>query len=139
MKLVQFFAVAPLVLITSLSLAITSKGVYANTSTGKLVMVSYYGNGGRHECGRNRPCHGSRTACGEVFDKNDISVASETLPCGTPVRFCHNGKCLVAKVTDSGDFEKYGRKFDLSLGAARYLGILEQGVARVKATILSRR
>lgn len=130
-----FLRMAPLVLVTLLLLATTSKGVYANTLTGNLVTVSYYGNGGKHECGRNRPCHGSRTACGDVFNKDGISVASETLPCGTPVRFCHNGKCLVAKVTDSGNIEKHGRKFDLSFGAAKYLGILDHGVSRIKATI----
>ncbi|MBP6881459.1 MAG: septal ring lytic transglycosylase RlpA family protein [Candidatus Pacebacteria bacterium] len=131
----MFFRVAPLVLITSLTLAITSKGVYANTLANQLVTVSYYGNGGKDECGRSRPCHGSLTACGDVFNKNHISVANKSLPCGTPVRFCTNGKCVVAKVTDRGPFVR-GRHFDLSLGAARYLGIIEQGVAKVKATIL---
>jgi rare lipoprotein A (peptidoglycan hydrolase) len=134
-KFHKFFMVAPLVLVTSLLLATTSKGVYADTPASRLVTVSYYGNGDNDECGKNRPCHGSFTACGQVFNKNHITVANKTLPCGTPVRFCTSNKCVVAKVTDRGPFVK-GRQFDLSLGAARYLGIIEQGVARVKATVL---
>lgn len=128
--------VAPLVLVTSLLLAITPKGVYASTLANQLVMVSYYGNGGKDECGKGRPCHGSLTACGDVFNKDHISVANKSLPCGTLVRFCANGKCVVAKVTDRGPFVK-GRYFDLSLGTARYLGIIKQGVAKVKVTVLN--
>lgn len=113
--------------------------VTARSVGGKEVVVSYYGAGGKHECGKNRPCHGSLTACGQVFNKNHVSVASETLPCGTAVQFCYEGKCLVAEVTDRGTFERFGRKYDLSFGAARKLGIVQEGIARVRATILSRR
>ncbi len=136
MKVSMFFKVVLLALVTLLFLATTSKSAYAMTQKDGIVTVSFYGNGDRHECGRNRPCHGSLTACGQVFNKNHVSVASETLPCGTPVRFCHEGTCLVAEVTDRGKFERLGRKYDLSYGAAKKLGIVEQGIAKVRATVL---
>lgn len=134
MKSFVFFKVVLLALVTLLFLATTSKSAYAMPQEG-VVTVSYYGDGGLHECGKNRPCHGALTACGDRFERNGVSVANKTLPCGTSVRFCYEGTCLIARVNDRGPFVK-GRSFDLSLGAARRLGILEQGVARVRATIL---
>lgn len=136
-SLISFFRLAPLVVVTSLLLATTPKGVYAANLIGSEAVVSYYGNGGQHECGKNRPCHGSQTACGEAFNMHQVSVAHKTLACGTPVRFCHEGKCLVAEVTDRGPYVK-GRSFDLSLGAAKRLGITNRGVARVMVAVLMR-
>lgn len=100
------------------------------------VEVSHYGGGGPDECGKGRECHGSRTACGQVFDMYDISVAHKTLPCGTKVKFCNGSRCVVAKVTDRGPYVD-GRSFDLSYGAARKLGIIQEGVAQVMARILN--
>ena len=135
MKSLSFFKVALLALVTLLFLATTSKSVYAMTKKDGIVTVSYYGNGDHRECGKNRPCQGARTACGEVFRMERVSVANKTLPCGTRVRFCHEGTCIVARVNDRGPFIK-GRTFDLSVAAAHRLGIIEQGVAKVHATVL---
>jgi rare lipoprotein A (peptidoglycan hydrolase) len=107
--------------------------VYSSSNSNDQVTVSYYGGGGPNECGKNRPCHGSRTACGQKFNMYGVSVANETLPCGTKVEFCHEEKCLVAEVTDRGPHVS-GRKFDLSWKAAKLLGI--SGVAFVEARIL---
>ena len=51
------------------------------------VEVSHYGGGGPNECGKDRECHGARTACGQVFNMYGISVAHKSLPCGTEVQF----------------------------------------------------
>lgn len=118
-----------------LSMAALSNNVYAGTQKTDTAMVSYYGGGGLHECGKNRPCHGSRTACGNVYDKNSISTAHKSLPCGTKVKFCYDNNCLVAEVEDRGPYIE-GRSFDLSFGAAKKLGFLEEGVVEVKVTIL---
>ncbi|MCA9357873.1 hypothetical protein KC902_01290 [Candidatus Kaiserbacteria bacterium] len=48
----------------------------------------------------------------------------------------HGSRCVVAKVTDRGPYVE-GRSFDLSYGAARKLGIVEDGVARVMARIIN--
>ncbi|USN89260.1 MAG: hypothetical protein H6780_03725 [Candidatus Nomurabacteria bacterium] len=100
------------------------------------VEVSHYGGGGPNECGKDRECHGARTACGQVFNMYGISVAHKSLPCGTEVQFCYGSRCVVAKVTDRGPYVE-GRSFDLSYGAARKLGIVEDGVARVMARIIN--
>jgi rare lipoprotein A len=41
-----------------------------------------------------------------------------------------NGRSVTVRITDRGPFIK-GRSLDLSLGAAKVLGITAQGVARV--------
>lgn len=104
--------------------------------SGKVVEVSHYGGGGPDECGNGRECHGSRTACGQVYNMYGISAAHKTLPCGTEVQFCRGGTCVVAAVTDRGPYVE-GRSFDLSYGAAKKLGIVSMGVARVVARILN--
>ena len=81
--------------------------------------------------------HGRPTASGEIFDMNGISAAHRELPLGTVIRVTHldNGRSIVLKVNDRGPFIK-GRILDLSLGAARKLDMLEQGVARVRIDIV---
>ena len=80
--------------------------------------------------------HGRLTANGEVFDMNRISAAHRSLPFGTLVRVenLDNGRRLRVRINDRGPFVK-GRIIDLSRAAARELGMLEAGVARVRLTI----
>jgi rare lipoprotein A len=81
------------------------------------------------------PFHGRRTANGEVYDMHAVSAAHKTLPFGTRVRVDNldNGKSLVVRINDRGPFIR-GRIIDLSLGAARQLGMVEAGVVRVRLT-----
>ena len=74
--------------------------------------------------------HGTVTANGERFDPNDFTVAHRTLPFNTWVRFTNpeTGAEVIARVNDRGPYIR-GREFDLSIGTARRLGILERGVA----------
>jgi rare lipoprotein A (peptidoglycan hydrolase) len=77
--------------------------------------------------------HGRQTASGEVFDMNLLTAAHKTLPFGTRLRVTYpsNSRSVVVEVNDRGPFIA-GRDLDLSYGAAKELGMVEQGVARVK-------
>jgi len=76
---------------------------------------------------------GRTTANGESFDPGDLTAAHRTLAFGTLVRVTNleNGQTVTVKITDRGPFAK-GRIIDISLAAARALGMLERGVARVR-------
>jgi rare lipoprotein A len=80
--------------------------------------------------------HGRLTANGEVFDQHGISCAHKTLPFDTvlEVTFLPTGKTVVVRVNDRGPFIK-GRILDLSLGAAKRVGMVELGTGPVEARI----
>ena len=81
--------------------------------------------------------HGRPTASGEIFDMNGLTAAHRELPLGTVVRVTHlgNGRHVVVKINDRGPFVE-GRILDLSLGAAKKLDMIREGVALVKIDIL---
>jgi rare lipoprotein A len=69
---------------------------------------------------------------------NALTAAHKTLPLGTKVRVTHvkTGKSVVVRINDRGPFIK-GRVIDLSRRAARELGMIHSGVARVRVEVLS--
>jgi len=79
------------------------------------------------------PFHGRPTANGERYDQHDLSAAHRTLPLGTRVQVTRlaTGRSLFLRVTDRGPFVD-GRIIDVSREAARRLGFLEEGLARVR-------
>lgn len=79
--------------------------------------------------------HGRRTASGERFNRNAMTLASRHLPFGTRVRITNlkNGKTVIGRVNDRGPFV-HGRIVDLSQGMARRLGI--GGVGKVKVEVV---
>ena len=81
--------------------------------------------------------HGKRTANGEAFDMNALSAAHRTLPLGTSLRVTNldNFKSITVKITDRGPLAR-SRVLDLSYGAARELGFVSQGTARVRIETL---
>lgn len=85
-------------------------------------MASWYGPG----------FSGRRTASGERFDPHGMTAAHRTLPLGSKVRVTNlrNGRSVELRITDRGPFRRR-RVLDLSLGAARVLGIVNRGVDRV--------
>jgi len=85
----------------------------------QMVTASYYGAES-----------GSRTANGERFTGRDMTAAHRTLPFGTKLRVTYQGKSVVVRINDRGSFIK-GRGLDLSTAAARKLGMIRAGVARV--------
>jgi rare lipoprotein A len=72
---------------------------------------------------------GRPTANGERFDPAALTMAHRQWPFGTQVRVTNpaNGASVVLRVNDRGPFVG-GRIADVSYGAARRLGMVEQGV-----------
>lgn len=75
---------------------------------------------------------GSRTASGERMDPHALTAAHRTLPFGTKVEVVNqsNGKSVIVRINDRGPFIK-GRVLDLSKRAARELGFIRRGHARI--------
>lgn len=81
--------------------------------------------------------HGKRTSNGERYDMESMTAAHKTLPMDTWVEV-HNldsGKKLTLRINDRGPFVD-GRIIDLSKAAARELGVLGKGTARVEVAAL---
>jgi len=80
---------------------------------------------------------GRPTASGERFDMNDLTAAHRTLPFGTRVKVTNleNSRSVVVRVNDRGP-HKPERIIDLSYAAARQLGMIEAGTARVRLEVL---
>jgi rare lipoprotein A len=72
-------------------------------------------------------------ADGSVYDQNAMTAAHLTLPLGTTARVTNlaTGQSVVVRITDRGPFVK-GRILDLSLGAAKAIGLYRMGVGKVK-------
>jgi len=82
--------------------------------------------------------HGHKTASGETFNRTKLTAAHPSLPFGTWVRVTNlrNGKDVIVRINDRGPFVK-GRIIDLSRGAAKEIGLIQAGTARVKLEALS--
>ena len=78
-----------------------------------------------------------KTVSDSSFDRNLPTAAHRRLPFGTRVRVTDlaTSKSVVVRITDRGPRVR-GRVLDLSLGAARSLGITDHGVAQVRAEVL---
>jgi rare lipoprotein A len=76
---------------------------------------------------------GKATANGQAFDPKDFTAAHRTLAFGTLVRVTdlENGQTITVKITDRGPFVR-GRILDVSLAAARALGMQDKGVTRIR-------
>lgn len=80
----------------------------------------------------------SRTASGEMMNPAKLTAAHKKLRFGTKVRVKnrHNGRSVVVRINDRGPFIK-GRFIDLSKAAARKLGFINAGTAKVCFEILN--
>jgi rare lipoprotein A len=100
----------------------------SSTGAGELEgLASYYAE----------PYHGRRTASGEIFDTyNAMTAAHRTLPFDTLVRVTNknNGQRVDVRINDRGPFIE-GRVIDLSLAAARVIGMERAGLAPVTLII----
>lgn len=77
----------------------------------------------------------SKTASGERFNPHGMTAAHRSLPFGTKVRVSYRGKTVVVRVNDRGPFI-HNRGLDLSLGAARAIGLTARGVDVVTMEVL---
>lgn len=82
--------------------------------------------------------HGGKTACGESYDKNELTAAHRTLQMPSLVRVTNlgNGRSVVVRVNDRGPFSK-GRVIDVSRRAAEALNMVGTGTAKVKVELLA--
>ena len=79
------------------------------------------------------PYQNRRAADGSVYDGNGMTAAHRTLPMGTTVRVTNltTNLSVIVRITDRGPFVP-GRTLDLSLAAAKAIGLYRMGVAEVK-------
>ena len=89
--------------------------------------VSWYGPG----------FHGRRTANGEIFDTNELTMAHRSLAFGSRVRVTNldNGRSIVVRVNDRGPYVR-GRIADLSHAAASQLGFVEDGIIQARIELI---
>ncbi len=95
----------------------------------RTVLASYYGQG----------LEGNLMANGQRFRAKDPTTAAhKTLPMGTRllVKNKEKNRKLIVVVKDRGPFRK-GRSLDLSYAAAKRLGYVSRGVARLEVSIIS--
>jgi rare lipoprotein A len=87
----------------------------------------------RAETGVAAYYRGGRTASGEVSGPNGFTAAHRTLPFGTVVRVTNirNGRSATVRINDRGPYGR-GRVIDVSHAAARELGMIGSGTARVR-------
>jgi rare lipoprotein A len=91
--------------------------------------ASFYGN----EPGEGGPL----TANGERYNPGGYTAAHKTLPFGTRVRVTspNTGRSVVVRINDRGPYAG-NRVIDLSVGAARAIGLTNSGVGTVHMQIL---
>jgi rare lipoprotein A len=62
--------------------------------------------------------------------RGEMTCAHRTRPMGSIITVSHNGHSIQCRVNDRGPFIR-GRVIDLSVSAARALGMMRSGVVRV--------
>jgi rare lipoprotein A len=79
-------------------------------------------------------------ADGALFNPYELTAASRTLALGARAKVCvfMTAKCTTVTITDRGPY-RAGRIIDLSLGAARALGVERQGLVLVTITEIASR
>ncbi len=80
---------------------------------------------------------GKRTASGEHYNMYDFTAAHRTFPFNSMVKVTNlrNGRSVIVRVNDRGPYHG-GRIIDLSYLAAKKLGYVKKGVARLKIKLL---
>ena len=97
----------------------------ADVETGK---IAYYGS----------KFAGRKTASGQRFNPNALTMAHKTLPFGTMVKVTNlsNDKSVVVRVNDRGPTQA-DRIGDLSYAAARKIRMLKSGVVNAKIEVVT--
>ncbi len=121
-SLAVFLALAVVLMAGGLSVPSASAG--ETTAHGFAGLCAFYSESGR-------------VASGGRFDPNGLTAAHRSLPFGTRVRVTDpkSGRSVIVTVNDRGPFGK-GRVIDISLAAARALGMIDRGVIYVRADVL---
>ena len=82
------------------------------------------------------PYKGRRSANGDLFDDSAMTAAERTLPMGSLVKVTNleTGQSAAVRITDRGPFVE-GRILDLTVAAAKALGVYRPGTARVRIDV----
>lgn len=90
-------------------------------------LASYYGE----------KFHGKPTASGEIFDMYELTAAHKAYPLGSYAKVTNlrNNKTVIVKINDRGPVPK-DRIIDLSYGAAKIIGMLDEGLGKVRVEII---
>jgi len=100
-----------------------------NLKATKICKVSYYAY----------PFHGRKTASGKIYNMYDYTCAAiNSIKLGTILKVTNikNGKSIIVKANDRGDFAKYGITLDLSYAAFIAIGIKKDGILTCKIEIV---
>jgi rare lipoprotein A len=99
----------------------------ASTSAAESGKIAWYG----------RKFAGRKTASGEAFNPEALTMAHKTLPFGTLVKVTNpkNNKSVTLRVNDRGPTQA-GRVGDVSYAAARKLGMLKSGVIEAELAVV---
>ena len=102
-------------LLTFLFIGLASEGIAQKTASLSTGSATWYGS--RY--------HGRKTSSGEVYNKNKMTAAHNTLPFGTRVKVTNiaTGESVVVRINDRGPFGRYGHLIDLSEAAARKIDV----------------
>lgn len=86
-------------------------------------MASWYG----------KKFHKRRTSSGERYNMYQLTAAHKTVPFSTRLQVTNlkNGKKVIVRVNDRGPFVS-NRVIDLSYAAAKKIGMVNQGLTKVK-------
>ncbi len=118
-----------LLFLVLLSIALYSCSVNKGKSSSSYqsTTVSYYAN----------KFNGNKTASGEEYKHSKMTAAHKTLSFGTKVEIINieNSKKVLVTINDRGPL-KAGRAFDLSQGAFKKIGNLNDGILKVKYKVL---
>ncbi|HCY76457.1 MAG TPA: septal ring lytic transglycosylase RlpA family lipoprotein [Ignavibacteriales bacterium] len=81
--------------------------------------------------------NGRTTANGELYDMNDLTAAHPTYPFNTIVKVTNltNGKIVEVRINDRMPQFK-GRIIDLSLAAAKKIGMIDAGIQNVRVEVI---
>ncbi len=127
--------VATLTVSTAASATPSVNSIQSNSIASKQLIAqsvgqaSFYGN----QPGEGGPL----TANGERYNPSGYTAAHRTLPFGTRVRVTSpsTGRSVVVRINDRGPFIG-GRIIDLSVGAARAIGLTNTGVGTVRMEVV---
>jgi rare lipoprotein A len=105
------------------------EGRVGASQAGQVGWASWYGQA--HE--------GRKTASGERFSRSQLTAAHRSLPLGTKVQVTNlrTGQQVVVRINDRGPHGGGKRRIiDLSEAAAKRVGVLAQGTARVQVVVV---
>lgn len=118
-----------LFIVVLLNIALYSCGANSGAarSSYQSATVSYYAN----------KFNGKKTASGDVYNHSKMTAAHKNLSFGTKVEIINieNSKKVLVTINDRGPL-KSGRAFDLSQGAFKKIGNLNDGILKVKYKVV---